>query len=44
MKTKTYLILCTGITVVLVVSLLYIPAFSDAVEQVVLAFLATNAR
>jgi hypothetical protein len=26
------------------VSLLYIPAFSDAVEQVVLAFLATNAR
>ncbi|MFT5210317.1 MAG: hypothetical protein ACI9CE_002042 [Flavobacterium sp.] len=44
MKTKTYLILCTGITVVLFVSLLYIPAFSDAVEQVVLAFLATNAR
>ena len=44
MKTRNYLILCAGITVALVVSLLYIPAFSDAVEQVVLAFLAANAR
>jgi hypothetical protein len=43
MKTKNYLILCVGITIALVISLLYIPAVSDAVEQVVLAFLATNA-
>ncbi len=44
MKTKNYLMLCGAITVALVLSLLYIPAFSDAVEQVMLAFLATNAR
>jgi hypothetical protein len=44
MKTKNYVILCAGITFVLVISLLYIPAVSDAVEQLVLAFLATNAR
>ena len=44
MKTKNYLILCVGITAVLVVSLLYIPVFSDTIEQVVLAFLASNAR
>ncbi len=44
MKTKNYLILCAAITVVLVVSLLYIPAVSDTVEQLMLVFLSTNAR
>ncbi len=44
MKTKNYLILCGAITVVVVLSLLYVPAVSDTVEQLVLAFLATNAR
>ncbi len=36
--------LCGLITVTLVLSLLYIPAFSNLVEQVVLLFLSTNAR
>lgn len=44
MKTKNYLILCAAITVVLVLSLLYIPAFSNSVEQVMLGFLSANAR
>ena len=44
MTTKNYLILCGAITVALVLSLLYIPAFSDLVEGLVLLFLSTNAR
>jgi hypothetical protein len=41
---RNYLILCAAITVLLVVSLLSAPAFSDAVERILLAFLATSAR
>ena len=44
MKTKNYVILCTAITVVLVISVLYVPAFSDTVERLMLRFLSTNAR
>ncbi len=44
MKTKNYLILCVVITVVLSASLLYVPAFSNSVEQAMLLFLSTNAR
>jgi len=44
MKTRNYLMLCGGITVVLILALLYVPPFSDAVEQLMLAFLSTNAR
>ncbi len=44
MKTKNYLILCAGITVALVLGLLYVPAFADTVEQFLLLFLSTNAR
>ena len=44
MKTKNYMILCGAITVVLVISLLFIPSVSDTVEQVMLGFLATFAR
>jgi len=43
-KTKNYFILCTAITVALVISLLYVPGLSDTVEQLILGFLATNAR
>jgi hypothetical protein len=43
-KTKSYLRLCAGLAVAWVVGLLTVPAFSDAVEQVMLAFLATSAR
>ncbi len=44
MKTKNYLILCAGITVVLVLGILFVPAFSDFMEQVMLLFLSTQAR
>ncbi len=44
MKTKSYLILCGVITVVWVLGLLFVPSFSDLVEQLMLGFLATFAR
>jgi Na+/melibiose symporter-like transporter len=44
MKTKNYFILCAAITATLVFTLLFIPAVSDTVEQLVLLFLSTNAR
>lgn len=44
MKTRNYFILCGAISIVLILSLLYIPAFSDAVEGIMLLFLSTNAR
>ncbi len=43
MKTNNYLKLCAVITVVLVVSLLYIPAVSNTVEGIVLLYLSTSA-
>lgn len=42
-KTKNYMILCAVITVVLVISLLYVPGVSDTVERLMLGFLSTNA-
>ena len=44
MTMKNYSILCAGITVTVVLGVLYIPGLSDAIEQVLLVFLATNAR
>lgn len=44
MTTKNYLLLCLVITVALSLSLLFIPQFSDMVEQLMLLFLSTNAR
>jgi hypothetical protein len=44
MTMKNYSILCAAITVTVVLSVLYIPGLSDAIEQVMLVFLATNAR
>jgi len=44
MTMKNYLLLCALITVVVVVGVLYIPGLSDTIEQVLLTFLATNAR
>ena len=44
MSSKNYLILCGAITVAFVLGLLYVPAFSDLVEGLVLLFLSTNAR
>jgi hypothetical protein len=44
MKTKTYLITCVAVTVVVGLTLLFVPAVSDTVEGVMLAFLATYSR
>ena len=44
MSNKNYLILCGAVTVVLVLGLLFVPPFSDLVEQLLLLFLSTNAR
>ncbi len=44
MKTKTYLRVCGGLTVVWVLGLLLVPPFAQTVEQLMLLFLSTNAR
>ena len=44
MENKTYLKLCGALTAVIVVSLLFIPGFADAIENAMLAFLMVNAR
>jgi hypothetical protein len=44
MKTKHYLTLCGVISVALVVALLFVPGLSNTIEQLLLAFLSTNAR
>ena len=44
MKSQTYLKVCAGITVVWVLGLVFIPPFAQAVEQVMLLFLSTQAR
>ncbi len=44
MKTKTYLVTCAAVTVVVALTMLFVPAVSDAVEGVMLAFLATYSR
>jgi len=44
MKTKNYLLLCVGVAACWSLALLFIPAFSDLVEQLMLLFLSTNAR
>ena len=44
MKTKTYLVICVVVTVVVALTILFVPAVSDTVEGVMLAFLATYSR
>ena len=44
MKTKTYLVTCVVVTVVVALTILFVPAVSDTVEGVMLAFLATYSR
>ena len=43
MTTRNYLILCLVVSLVLSLSLLYIPEFSIFVERIMLLFLSTNA-
>ena len=44
MKTKNYLILCVTFSLVLAITLLYVPGVSDTVERLMLDFLSSNAR
>lgn len=44
MKSSTYLKVCVGITAVWVLGLLFVPPFAQAIEQIMLLFLSTNAR
>lgn len=43
MRTKNYLLLCAAAVACWSLALLYIPAFADTVEQLMLLFLSTNA-
>jgi hypothetical protein len=43
-KTRTYLLVSGGITLVWVLGLLFVPAFAQTIEQLMLLFLSTNAR
>ena len=43
MKTKTYLIVCAALSVVVVVGVLFVPGVSDTIEGLVLGFLSSNA-
>ena len=44
MKNKNYLILCGTLAAVTIVSILFIPGFSDALETSMLVFLMVTAR
>ncbi len=44
MKINTYLITCVAISLVVSLTILFVPGVSDTVEGVMLAFLAANAR
>lgn len=44
MSTRNYLMTCAAVTVIWVPTLLFVPAVSNAVEQLMLLFLSTNAR
>ena len=44
MSNATYLKVCIGVTALWILGLLFVPAFSQLVEQLMLWFLSTNAR
>ena len=44
MTNQTYLKVCGAVTLVWVLGLLFVPPFSELVEQLMLLFLSTNAR
>lgn len=44
MNGKNYLILCVAVSVVVALSILYVPGLSDTFEGRLLTFLSTNAR
>jgi len=44
MSNATYLKLCSGLGLVWVLGLLFIPPFAELIEKAMLLFLSTNAR
>ena len=44
MKTKNYSIVCVAVSLVVVLTILFVPGVSEAIETNLLTFLATNAR
>ncbi len=44
MKTKNYSIVCVAVSLVVVLTVLFVPGVSEAIETNLLTFLATNAR
>lgn len=44
MNTRNYLILCVAVSVVVALTILYVPGVSDTFEGRLLNFLSTNAR
>ena len=43
MKTKPYLLLCLGISVIISLSILLVPGLAESIETWMLGFLARNA-
>ena len=44
MKTKTYLITCVAVSLVVSLAILFVPGVSEAIETEMLTFLAANSR
>lgn len=44
MKIKNYLLLCAGVSLVVALTVLYVPGVATSVERQLLIFLSTNAR
>lgn len=44
MKTRNYLGLCAAVSLIVVVSVLFLPGVAEAIESALLTFLSTNAR
>lgn len=44
MKAANYLLLCAVVTVVVALTVLFVPGVADAIEVALLTFLSTNAR
>ena len=44
MRSKNYLILCLVVSVVVTLTILYVPGVAETIEGRLLSFLSTNAR
>lgn len=44
MKAKSYIMVCVAVSVVVSLTILFVPGVSQTIERELLTFLATNAR